>query len=58
VKVLVETSIWIDHLDRPHGHLRELRETGAVCPFSVVLGQLAGRSIQKVLIDRILCMAE
>lgn len=39
--VLVDTSIWIDHLHRPEPHLVRLLEEGAVVIHPMVLGELA-----------------
>ncbi len=46
MKVLVDSSIWIDHLHRANQGLGALLESGAVCTHPVVLGELACGSIK------------
>ncbi len=45
MKVLVDTSIWIDHLHRSDKQLRALLELGTVCTHPVVIGELACEAI-------------
>lgn len=46
MKVLVDSSVWIDHLHRPDKQLRELLAADAVCTHPVVIGELACGSIR------------
>lgn len=50
--ILVDTSVWIDHLHRPDKHLVGLLERSAVAQHPLVIGELALGSIRDR--DRIL----
>ena len=41
MRVLVDTSVWIDHLHRPNEGLKELLGRGEVWTHAVVIGELA-----------------
>lgn len=44
--ILVDTSIWVDHLHRADGHLARLLELGDVAVHRMVLGELAMGSLR------------
>jgi predicted nucleic acid-binding protein len=44
--ILVDTSMWVDHLRRPDDDLKALLEKGLVCVHPVVTGELALGSIR------------
>jgi predicted nucleic acid-binding protein len=44
--ILVDTSVWVDHLRRDNRRLRELLEDGAVLSHPFVVGELACGSIR------------
>ncbi len=41
MNILVDTSVWIDHLHRASPELRETLESGVVVTHSAVIGELA-----------------
>ena len=45
--VLVDTSVWIDHLRRRHRRLSELLEQGQVATHPFVVGELACGNLRK-----------
>lgn len=52
MKVLVDTSVWIDHLHRANERLQNQLGTGEICTHPVVIGELACGSLKDR--DRIL----
>lgn len=52
MKVLVDTSVWIDHFRRSHPHLSELLVDGHVVHHSAVIGELACGTLRER--DRVL----
>lgn len=46
MKVLADTSVWIDHLHTADEELRRLLRTGEICVHPVVIGELACGSIK------------
>jgi predicted nucleic acid-binding protein len=47
MKVLVDTSVWIDHLHTAEPALNELLESDRVCLHSPVMGELVAGSMKK-----------
>ena len=47
MKVLADTSVWIDHLHRKNPLLEELLLAGEICTHPVVIGELACGSMKQ-----------
>ncbi len=45
--ILVDTSVWIDHLNKSDAHMAELLNRGAVLMHSYVLGEIALGKLRK-----------
>lgn len=52
MKLLADTSVWIDHLHRSNERLQKLLRAGQICMHPVVIGELACGSMKDR--DRIL----
>lgn len=47
MRVLVDTSVWIDHLHRADGDLQDLLRSGRVWTHPVVIGELAAGRLKQ-----------
>ncbi len=47
MRVLVDTSVWIDHFHRADPHLQELLRAGGVWTHTVVIGELAAGRLRQ-----------
>ncbi|GAC1422541.1 MAG: type II toxin-antitoxin system VapC family toxin [Acidobacteriaceae bacterium] len=45
--ILVDTSVWVDHLHRGDRHMRELLHANEVCTHELILGELAMGNIRQ-----------
>jgi predicted nucleic acid-binding protein len=47
VQVLVDTSVWIDHLRKQSGRLSDLLEADQICTHRFIIGELACGNLAK-----------